>query len=115
PSSARFIPVRACIAKEAPPKTIANSKTFHKPNEDGVTVANVTAPLAAKRSHSFGNVRPFRLCHPSIERQAQQTVGNSLGDRTIALASAEAQTHRREMQRQIMKDGRDAVLRQMPC
>ena len=63
--------------------------------------------LTMKSAHGFDYLALLRTAHSSEKRKAQEAIRQIFRDRTIALTSAKVQTHRRQMQRQIVEHGQN--------
>jgi hypothetical protein len=59
--------------------------------------------LATKPAHSVDYPALLRPAYSSEKRKAQEAIRQIFRDRTLALTSAKAQTHRRQMQRQVVE------------
>src|SRR5208283_464502 len=64
--------------------------------------------------HQIDHFRLFVLGQVVVERQPHQPVAHTLGNRTLALATAEARAHFRSVQRGVMENGEHAVFTQVP-
>ena len=67
-----------------------------------------TCCLAIKSAHYVDYLLLLRSAHSSEKREAQEAIRQIFRDRTIALAPAKPQTHRREMQRQVVEHSQNS-------
>jgi hypothetical protein len=56
-----------------------------------------------KSPHGVDYLALLGTAHSSEKRKAQEAIRQIFRDRTLALTSAKAQTHRRQMQRQMVE------------
>jgi hypothetical protein len=61
-----------------------------------------------KSAHGVDYLALFRTAHSSEKRKAQKAIRQIFRDRTIALTSAKALTHWRQMQRQVMEHSQNS-------
>jgi hypothetical protein len=61
-----------------------------------------------KSVHSVDYLALLGSAHSSEKRKAQEAICQIFGDRTITLTAAKAQTHWRQMQRQVVEHSRNS-------
>src|SRR5438128_3982750 len=61
-----------------------------------------------KSAHSVDYLALLRTAHSSEKRKAQEAIRQIFRDRTIALTSAKAHTHWRQMQRQVVEHSQNS-------
>jgi len=64
-----------------------------------------------KSAHSLDYVALLRTAHSSEKQNAQRAIRQIFRNRAIALTCAKAQTHWRQMQRQILEHGQNSKTR----
>ena len=79
-----------------------------------LTSGSYVLPVADETCHALDDACLFVLHELVVERQANQSFADRLGNRTITWAPPESLTHLGRVQRQVVKHRQDVAEAQMP-